>query len=170
MKNITVNMNVEALNAQLAASEKEVATITEQLKAAKKAKRAYERLVAALKEQSKATKKVIRATKKALSAIEETTRWEEQPQKAIPTMPMFDYDLVQFEELSASDLQAVDDLIKEADEMFVRPVKRPIAELRQLMPSIFIHSNPSKEEKAVYFSGVQQRPHTYRINMCKGGR
>lgn len=69
MKNIT--MNVEALRAQLATSEQEVATITNQLKAAKKAKKAYEKLIEALKEQNKATKKVVRATKKALTAIEE---------------------------------------------------------------------------------------------------
>lgn len=69
MKNIA--MNVEALRAQLVTSEEEVATITNQLKAAKKAKRAYEKLIEALKEQNKATKKVVRATKKALTAIEE---------------------------------------------------------------------------------------------------
>ena len=64
-------MNVEALKAQLATSEEEVATITNQLKAAKKAKKAYEKLIEALKEQNRATKKVVRATKKALTAIEE---------------------------------------------------------------------------------------------------
>ena len=69
MKNIA--MNVETLKVQLTTSEQEVTTITNQLKAAKKAKRAYEKLIEALKEQNKATKKVVRATKKALAAIEE---------------------------------------------------------------------------------------------------
>lgn len=66
-----LTMNVEALKAQLVTSEQEVAAITNQLKAAKKAKRAYEKLIEALKEQNKATKKVVRATKKALTTIEE---------------------------------------------------------------------------------------------------
>lgn len=77
-----VIMTVEALNAQLATSEQEVTVISEQLKAAKKAKKAYEKLIEALKEQKKATSKVVRVTKKAIAAVQES---EEVVEKSITT-------------------------------------------------------------------------------------